>query len=280
MFNETPYNSSAYGESPLVSGAATPTSLLTFDSFDCNDGVYMVISDIKFNSGHRRDIDQFSIPRANGVRIANVNEREKIVVADGLLKAADADALEAYIDTVKKNLRGKRQQLVTVWGGQTRLYEHATLVNMDALFSDRRFYHINIVPFRLEFLCEDFSTDFDYDQWTDEMSSAEDTLITSGDGTQEGKPVIVVVFSAASGVTSLEVSIDENGQSIGYDGAISAGDAFVFDCESQIVTLNGVEVDFTGYFPEMPLGTCTFRFTTNGASRIFRVTVKSKHAYL
>lgn len=265
---------------PSANPNLAPSALLTFDDFNCDDGVYMKISNIQYNSGHRRDVDQFSIPRANGIRVSNVYEREKIITADGLLKAADAATLEAYIDTVKESLRRKRQQLVTVWAGQTRLYEHATLINTDTMFADRKYYHINIVPFTLQFLCEDISTEWDYDQWTGEITLSNDTVSATGDGTTEGKPVIIVVFSAASGVTSLTVSIDENDQTIGYSGALVAGDALVFDCEQEIVTLNGVDVDFTGYFPEMTLGDNTFRFVTNGSSRTFRPTVKSKHAFL
>lgn len=279
-YNESGYNEAAYNqEGAAPSSAVAPTSLLTFDGFNCNDGTNMIIETLKFNSGHRRDIDQFSIPRADGVRVANLYEREKIITAIGIVKAATVNDLETYIDTIKKNLRGQSKQLVTVWGGQTRLYERATLMNGDSIF-DREYYHINMMPFRLEFLCEDLSTDWAYEIWTMEITSAVDTLITSGDGTSEGKPVIVCVFSAASGVTSLTCAIDENAQSIGYSGAIAAGDVFIFDAELQTVTKNGVDVDFTGYFPEMTLGTNTFRFTTNGSSRTNRVTVKSKHAYL
>lgn len=279
-YNENAYNEGAYNqEGDAPSDATAPTSLLTFDGFDCNDGTNMIISTIKFNSGHRRDLDQFSIPRANGVRVSNLYEREKIISVYGIVKAATVTALETYIDTIKMNLRGKSKQLVTVWGGQTRLYEKATLINGDSIF-DREFFHINMIPFRLEFLCEDLSTDWDYEIWTAELTAAEETLVASGDGTSEGKPVIICVFSAASGVTSLTCEIDENEQTIGYSGAIAAGDVLIFDSEQQIVTLNGADVDFVGYFPEMPLDTNTFRFTTNGSSRTYRVTVKSKHAYL
>lgn len=278
-FNTTGYNIAGLNV-PSPSPNVAPDSLLTFDGFDCDDRVNMTISRITFNSGHKRDIDQFNIPRANGIRVANVYDREKIIKAYGKADAADADAMETLIDTIKKNLRTKRKQLVTNWGGKTRLYEHATLINMDELFSDREHYHIDMVPFVLEFLCEEYSTDWEYEQWSEEITAAEDTVAATGDGTTEGKPVIIVVFSAASGVTSLTCEIDENGQTIGYSGALSAGDVLVFDCENEQVTLNGVDVDFTGYFPEMVLGDNTFRFTTNGASRTFRATVKSKHAYL
>lgn len=278
-YNTTGYNLSGYNI-PTANPNAAPTALLTFDGFNCDDGTYMKISDIQYNSAHRRDIDQFSVPRANGVRVSSVYEREKIVTADGLLKCATKEALEAYIDTVKKSLRGRSRQLVTCWAGITRLYNRATLINGDSLFADRKYYHINIVPFTLQFLCEDLSGNWDYSQASGEITAAVDTVTLTGDGTTEGKPVIIVVFSASSGVTSLAVSIDENSNSIGYSGAISAGDVLIFDSEEQEVTLNGVAVDFTGYFPEMSLGGNTFRFTTNGTSRTFRATIKSRHAYL
>lgn len=279
-YNTTGYNLAGYNTPVLPADAAAPSSLLTFDDFNCDDRVSMSISKILFNSGHVRDVDKFVIPRANGIRVSNVYNREKIIRAIGKADAASADAMETLIDEIKKNLRRPRRQLVTNWGGKTRVYEHATLINMDSMFNDREHYHIDMVPFELQFLCEEYSTNWLYDQWTKEITSEEDTVTASGDGTVEGTPVIVVVFSAASGVTELTIQIDENGNTIGYSGAISAGDAFVFDCENEIVTKNGVIVDFTGYFPEMVLGTNTFRFTTNGASRTFRPTVKSKHAFL
>lgn len=278
-FNTTGYNMAGYN-APSTSSNIAPSSLLTFDSFNCDDRINMTISNMRFSSGHKRDIDRFNIPRAAGIRVANVYNREKVIKAYGKADAADADAMETLIDTIKKNLRRNRQVLVTNWGGKTRRYEHATLVNMDELFSDREGYHIDMVPFVLEFLCEEYATDWDYDQWSEEITAAEDTVAATGNGTVEGKPVIIVVFSAASGVTSLTCEIDENGQKIGYSGALSAGDVLVFDCENELVTLNNTEVDFTGYFPEMVLGDNTFRFTTNGSSRTYRSTVKSKHAYL
>lgn len=280
IYNESPYNAAAYNEASADAASVAPTSLLTFDGFNCDDGTYMKISDIQYNSAHRRELDQFSVPRANGVRVPNMYEREKIITADGMLKCASKEALEAYIDTVKKNLRGHAKQLVTCWAGITRLYDRATLINAGAIFAGRQHYHINIVPFNLQFLCEDFSTDWNYTQTSGEITTAIDTVLLSGSGTTEGKPVIIVVFSAASGVTSLTIGIDENSGSIGYSGAIAAGDAFVFDCENQTVTKNGTEVDFVGYFPSMALDTNTFRFTTNGTSRTFRATIKSRNAYL
>ncbi|MGC3970589.1 MAG: phage tail family protein [Pirellulales bacterium] len=272
------YNTTGFNI-PFFGAPAMPTSLLSFDGFDLADGVNLVISDIRFNSGHKREFDQFSVPRANGIRVASVYEREKIITASGVCRAASAEALETYIDTLKKNLRKHRRQLVTNWAGKSRLYEKATLQNMDALFPDRKHYHITYVPVTLEFLCEDFATDWNYEQWNDEFTAAEDTLATYGRGTQESKPVIICVFSAASGVTELTVKVDENGNTIRYEGAISAGDSIVFDCEQEKVLKNGIEVDFKGYFPKMEVGNATFRFTTNGASRTFRATVKTKPAY-
>jgi phage-related protein len=243
----------------------------------------MTITDMKFSSAPQREIDQFSIPRADGIRVSNVNERAKIIMAKGILdmgpSSGDEEDLETYIDTIKKSLRGVSKQLVTVWGGKTRLYT-ATLQNTDVVFEDRERTHVTYCPFTLEFLCEGAATDWDYDQWTGEITLAADTIAATGDGTTEGKPVIVIVFSASTGVTSMVVSIDENDQQIGYSGALAAGDVLIFDCEQELVTLNGVDVDFTGYFPEMPLGDNTFRFTSNGSARTFRATILSKHSFL
>ena len=280
IYNLNGYNAAGYNVPTAPASVIAPTSLLTFNDFNCDDRTNMTISRIMYNSGHRRSVERFDVPRSHGERVANVWERGKIIKAIGKLEAADEDALEAYIDTVKKNLRAKRKKLITVFGSKTRVYEKATLLNMDSLFEDREHWHVDMVPFELQFLCEDFSTDFDYEQWSDEITSSEDTIEAEGSGTIEGKPVVVIAFSAATGVTQVDVTIDQNSQTIGYAGSISANDVLIFDSVNEQVTLNGTEVAFNGYFPEMPIGVNTFRFTTDGSSRTFRATILTKHAYL
>jgi phage-related protein len=277
-YNTTAYNLAGLNVGPF-STEAVPTSLLTFDGYNCDDGSSMVIEDMDFSSGPDMEIDQFNIPRARGIRIANAYVRSKIITATGHAHAASESAMESLIDDIKKNLRGANRELVTVWGGLTRLYT-GTLQNMGSLFSNRKKYNIDWVPFTLQFLCIGPATDWDYTQWTGEITAANDTVSATGNGTIEGKPVVVIVFSASTGVTSMTVSIDENDNTISYSGALAAGDVLIFDSELETVTLNGTEVDFGGYFPLMALDDNTFRFVTNGSARTFRATILSKHSYL
>ena len=282
-YNVDAYNTQAYNLGSLTVALA-PTSLLTFDGFNCDDRSYMTIQDLEFSSGNEVEIDQFNIPRSRGIKVSSLQQRGKILTAHGVLdvKAVlglTVNELEGYIDTIKKSLRGVSKILVTNYGGKQRVYT-ATLMNMGKIFKDRKRYHTTYTPFTLEFLCEDTASDWDYTQYTAQITNAVDTISATGSGTIEGKPIIVIVFSAATGVTSMTVQIDENGQKIVYSGALAAGDVLVFDSENQTVKLNGNTVDFSGYFPLMALDGNTFRFTTDGSARTFRATILTKNSYL
>lgn len=278
-FNDIGYNVGGYGESP-ESPNVMPTGLLVFNGFDCNDGVYMLITDVPdIENAPEREIDVISVPRAPGVTMVNDNTRGKIITARGVVRAADGPSLRAYIDTIKKSLRGSNGVLTVTWQGITRRYV-GTLQNTGSMFSGKLPTDINKCPFELQFLTEGLATDWDYTQTSKQITSLIDTADLSNAGTTEAESTVILVFNDAVGITSMQVSVDENGQAIKYTGTISAGDVLVFDGENQTVTLNGVEVNFSGFFPQMDVGANTFRFTATGTSLDFRATILTKNAYL
>lgn len=279
-FNLSALNESALNESPLMSGVATPTGLLVFNGFDCNDGTYMMITAMPdIENAPEREMDVINVPRSPGVKVANSNTREKIITARGVVVAATGPLLRAYIDTMKKSLRGESGTLTVTYQGITRRYV-ATLQNMGSMFSEKLSTDINKSPFELVFLTEGISTDWNYTYYTQQITALVDTVYVVGAGTTEAPNVITVVINAATAITALQIGSDNAGGQIKYTGALVAGDVLIFDRENQQVTLNGVQVNFTGFFPDMAVGDDYLRFTASGTSIDFRATIATKNAYL
>lgn len=285
MYNELAYNEGAYNASPAGAVEAQPTTLLQFDGFDLNSsegvtsGDRILIQNLDDN-GPMIDLDKIEIPLGNGVKINSRWRRGKIIEAEGVVFSDTGAGLESFLDTIKKNLRKINKTLDVTKFGVTRRYPKSTLLNMDKLFKGRKGSDVTRCPINVQFLCTDAGMSWDYSQTSGEITAAEDTLVVESAGSTEPLPIIVIVFSAASGVTTLNVKIDENDQEIEIPYAFTGSEAVVIDCEEETVTVNGVEVEFEGRFPEMFLGTNTFRFTTDGSSRTFRVTIKAKDYYL
>lgn len=285
MYNELAYNAGAYGASPAAETDPQPTTLLQFDGYDLNtaatttSGDRILIQTLDEN-GPIIELDKFDIPLGNGVRVNGMFRRGKIIPAEGVVFADTGAELEALLDDIKKNLRKMNRPLDITRYGVTRRYPYATMIGMDKIFKGRKGSDITRCPLSLSFFVTDVATSWEYEQETQEITAAEDTVVMDSDGTTEAKPIIIIVFSAVTGVTTLNVQIDESGSEIEIPYAFTGSEAVVIDCEEETVTINGVEVEFDGQFPEMALGTNTFRFNTDGSARTFRATILAKNYYL
>lgn len=285
MYNQLAYNEGAYGASPAAATDPQPTTLIQFDGYDLNtaasasSGDRILIQTLDEN-GPIIELDKFDVPLGNGVRVNGLFRRGKIIPAEGVVFADTGAELEELLDDIKKNLRKMNRPLDITRYGVTRRYPYATMIGMDKIFKGRKGSDITRCPLSLSFLVTDVATGWEYEETTQQITAAEDTVAVESGGTTESKPIIVVVFSAATGITSLNVSIDENDSEIEIPHAFAAGEALVIDCEEETLTINGVEVEFDGQFPEMELGANTFRFADDGSARTYRVTILAKDHYL
>lgn len=278
--NLSALNEAALNDSPYIAGVAVPTGLLVFEGFNCDDRTYMLITDMPdMENAPEKELDVISVPRAPGIKVANSNTRGKVITARGIVKASTGPLMRAYLDTIKQSLRTQGGTLSVTYQGITRRYV-ATLQNTGSMFDGRASTDINKCPFELQFLTEGIATDWDYTYFTQQITSLLDTIAVSSVGSTETDCTIVVVVAAATGITSLQIGSDSTGGQIKYTGAIAAGDVFVFDGINQQVLKNGVEVNFTGFFPQIAIGSDVLRFTSTGTSIDFRATISHRNAYL
>ncbi len=80
------------------------------------------------------------------------------------------------------------------------------------------------------------------------------------DGSAEANPTVTFVFGTGTTVTDISFE-DPSGRLLEISTAITDADILIIDSEQKIVTLNGVETDYTGAFPIFTPGSNSFTVT-------------------
>jgi len=242
----------------------------------------VVSKDIKIDSTPSRDLVTFNIPRDHGGGFIGDYFRARRVRVSGHVKATTAAALQTTLDTMKRSLSiGEGNLYYKPVGGDVRVIK-ATWSNPEQIFERREYYDITICPFDVEFLAlEPFFHDLEYTSLTNEaVSNLAYNNNIENLGTFQSRAVIVIIFESATAVTGINFENTTNGQAIAVNTAFSSGDVLTIDGEARSVTLNGVEVDYDGIFPNIEYGANNYTITTTGTAVQYTQTIKFKKSYL
>lgn len=279
IYDSILYDEAAY-DSLLDAGAPLGDDLVTFNSFSISDGTYMVVTDVYDDSSPTRDLVGGVVPQDDGEYVTADFWRPKFITIEGYIKTADGDSMQAYIDTVKRNLRTREQFLDITKYGHFRRYI-ASWVNGESSFEDRKGYNINVVRFKFTFKCSfPFATDATYTQSVSAMSTSPSGLVVTNAGSNKARTIIAFVVDAASSCTALNITNSTTGAQIQYTGTINAGDVFIFDGETYTVKKNSALVPFTGSFPKTEVGSNNYQFTITGTSFSGTGTIAFKNTFL
>ncbi len=279
IYNDLLYNQALYN-SPLDAGIPIGVDLVVFNSFSISDGTYMVVTDVYDDSAPTRELIGGIVPRDDGEYITSDFWRPKFITVEGYIKTSSGETMQAYLDTVKKNLRTREQYLDITKFGYFRRYI-ASWINPETAFEDRKGYNINVVRFKLTFKCHfPFGTDLDYTSSQEAMSTSPSSLVVTNAGTVHARCKIAFVVDAANTCTVLNITNVTTGEQIQYTGTIAAGDVFIFDGENFTAKKNSSNIDFSGSFPKCEVGSNNFRFTITGTSFSGTGTIAFKNPYL
>lgn len=267
-------------ESPTVAVLASSFDDIEFDGFSLQSAD-VISEEIVIYSSPSRDLITYKVPRNDGGRLNGNYYRERRVKVTGVIKAASRVLLETAIDTFKRRMHTPEGNLDLKVNGEIRRIP-ATLQNSGEIFDDRKGYHINITPFKLEFLALDpFFHDIEYSAETSEnITNLAFPITVENLGTIYARPVITIIFEAASAVTDFTFANLTNGKTMLVTHAFIAGDILVIDTEESTVTVNGVEVDYDGLFPTLEYGSNNCTLTTSATSVQYTSTVSFKRSYL
>src|SRR5438105_2340723 len=110
--------------------AVYSTDRVVFENFSLSDGSVMVAQEI-LDSGPTRELIGGRIPRGDGEFITADYYRERHIDVKGVVVKSTAAALDAYLDTVRKDLRRREGNLdVTDSSGTAKRFT-ATLTNYE-----------------------------------------------------------------------------------------------------------------------------------------------------
>src|SRR4051794_5398779 len=152
QFDTFQFNSMVFGGTGSLN-AVSSTDTLVFEGFSLSDGTNMVLQELRF-LGPTRDLVGGNIPRADGMYLTADYFREYTIEASGIAVQSTAAALDAYLDTVRKNLRKREGNLdYTDTNGTVKRFT-ATLDAYQDLFADRKGYHITVCPWKASFKCK------------------------------------------------------------------------------------------------------------------------------
>src|SRR4028118_1894430 len=141
QYNQNQYNVGLWGGDGANIAPAYSTDLVVFDGFSLSDNVYMVCQNL-IDSAATREVLTGNVPRGNGMYVNGDYWRKKPIEVSGYIKASSKDTLDAYLDTVRKNLRKRERNLDITRRdangnvGSVRRYT-ATWINPEEIFAAR-----------------------------------------------------------------------------------------------------------------------------------------------
>mgnify|MGYP000859526940 FL=1 len=224
----------------------------------------------------------YALAHSNSSVISYVNYPSKKITIGGVIKGSSEDDLDVRTDAFKGYFIGQDKNLDIDYAGSTRRYI-ATANSISVTRQQSSLY----ATFAIEFLCtQPFGID-----------TADTTALnTTGNTTSNYNPsytflgsapyqlpVITVTYSAMTGngtAQLVRIGNNDTGQVIVINRIWSATDVIVIDCYRKLVQVNGLDVPFTGAFPEFHPGPSAFSYSDTLTTRTFAFNVIYKVAYL
>lgn len=94
-------------------------------------------------------------------------------------------------------------------------------------------------------------------------------------GSVEALPVFYFIATAGCNISSLAITAFSKTFTI--SSTIVAGDIVILSSEKKTVTKNGVEINYTGFFPIFPTGSNPFTLTTIGTTALDLTLIQNKN---
>lgn len=251
-------------------------------SFNSNDlqTSSILTAVISIESWPTRLLNVSSIAHGNKSIISGSIFPSKQGFIKGKIVGSGINDTDSKIDTFKKYFNGIEKNLDIDYNGTTRRFiATASSVNID------RPEGLSYADFEVTFIInKPFSSDTSL---TNAITASARTLATYSDsytflGTAERQsPIFTVEYTAISGGTAKTVSIGNanTGQQLSVTRNWATNDVLIINTQDLSVTVNGIDIDFSGAFPDFELGAQTIDYSDNFTSRTFDYDVQYYKRY-
>lgn len=206
---------------------------------------------IDYHSGASRNIKMLAIAHANRSKLTDVDAPSRTITLKGTLEATDIAAMDTLEDTFKGYFVGRDKYLDIGHGASTRRFmgtPNAPVIERPG--------GLNWANFTVDIPC---SSPFGVDTASTSLTSGSGVTgssatwsITPSGSAEYQYPIITVTLVSGTQITNRSIMIgnNNNGQVCTITRNWVAGDIIVIDPLSATpVTVNGVEVEFTGSIP-------------------------------
>lgn len=215
----------------------------------------------------------YGLADADGSSIPAINYPSKKITIGGVIRGSTQADLDSRIDTFKGYFNGKDKNLDIAYGSSTRRYV-ATANAVSIVRQQTALY----ATFQIEFLCTNpFGIDTTatalFATHTGSTVATFTETPTVGGNAPFQLPIFTITLTALTGAGDyVLISNDNNNQEILIYGAgLANGDVIVIDCVERTVTLNGVEIDYSGTFLELEPGASSITYTNGFTTRTVTV---------
>jgi len=207
--------------------------------------------DIKHEDVSNREVN-FQRLGSSGAKLVDDSLNVKVVRIAGNIVDTTSALLDARIDSLKKTLISTiNKDLDIDYSTGTRRY----IATCTMFKADREFFDITTCPFEAEFtIGEGFgkNTDTTTLAYTGITTAERDSGFFYGSIAPLPKIKLTIVSETA--LTAFQFQNLTTGDTVTVTHDLNAGDIVIIDCELLKVTVNGVEVDYVGVFPEFENG--------------------------
>lgn len=214
----------------------------------------------------------YALGHANRSVIPFVSYPSKLIVISGTITGSDIPNLDSRLDNFRAYFADTDSNLDIDYNGSTRRYiATATKVTVD------RPYGLQFAKFTVEFTCtqafgQDTSTTNAVSATGRTSSSYTDGVTFNGNAPWQS-PVLTYNYTTVTGGTAKTVIIGnaDTGQQIQVTRDWSSSDVLAIDTYNKTVKVNGVDVSYTGAFPEFQPGAGNITYADNFTTRNFAV---------
>lgn len=256
----------------------------TFDSYDLQDA-NIILTKIEHDNIPAQELKRYRIVRGDGEIITDKRHGAKRILLIGRVNGSSSDDLESRLDTLREKVVGYNKinkQLVIDYNGTTRVYTAVCT----SFSIDRRTGTVNFAEFQIEFVS---TTPFGKAPASTNLltsnsqtTSPNSKAITVAGTAERQKLVITVELNSFTGGAANTITLknNETNYAISVSRVWTVADVLVVDVENFSVKVNGVEVDYSGAFPDFAPGSRTLVYSDDFSARNVDIVVDSVARYL
>ena len=248
-----------------------------FDNYDLGLIQWFTPTSRLPNSMPDIDLKAINLVRTHGAVVVSSRFTKKVIQVFGYILAPSRQAYEEAFDELKWRVSAKQRSLVIVQAGKERVYTGSVTAVSEGFIEGGKTY------ISLTFECNDpFGRDgslvyYSSGDFTDSPHAFDHVF---GGYADVYPKMVVTLTTVEAGVKSVSIGNSIANQMITVTREFANGDVLMVDADSQRVSVNGVVVDFTGFFPSFKPGTSYLSYADTFTARTASVDIEYPKKYL